>query len=185
VSGDEDFLSRWSRRKTAARDPDRAVPEAPAPKAAPAAESPPTAASERAPLPPVEALTPESDFSPFMDRDVDSGVRSQALKALFTDPHFNTVDMLDVYMDDYSIPDPLPESWLGKLRQMSRLGDRAGRDREEAERRNAAAAGQTVEGGPDMAALPEDPPPANDGGGGGIQDPDDAIPALPIRDSST
>ena len=33
------------------------------------------------------------------------------------------MDGLDVYIDDYSKPDPIPESWLGRLNQMARLGD--------------------------------------------------------------
>ncbi len=73
--------------------------------------------------PPVESLTPESDFTPFMAREVDEGVKRQALKTLFSDPRFNIMDGLDVYIDDYSKPDPLPEGWLEKLNQVARLGD--------------------------------------------------------------
>ena len=85
----------------------------------------------------MESLTPQSDFTPFMAPEVDAQTRSQALKALFADPHFNTMDMMDVYVDDYSKPDPLPASWLEKLEQLSHLGDKAGRDREAAERARA------------------------------------------------
>ena len=56
------------------------------------------------------------------------------------------MDMMDVYVDDYSKPDPLPDSWLEKLEQVSRLGDRAGRDREEAERRKALAEAEQAAG---------------------------------------
>ena len=76
-----------------------------------------------APLPPVESLTPDSDFSPFMGADVDELLRRRALKTLFQDPRFNVMDGLDVYIDDYSKPDPLPEGWLEKMNQMARLGD--------------------------------------------------------------
>ena len=31
-----------------------------------------------------------------------------AMKKLFTDPHFNVMDGLDIYIDDYRKPDPLP-----------------------------------------------------------------------------
>ncbi len=37
------------------------------------------------------------------------------MKQLFTDPHFNVMDRMDVYIDDYSIPDPLPESMLRQM----------------------------------------------------------------------
>jgi hypothetical protein len=142
VAGEENFLSRWSRRKTESREASQAEPAVPEKAAAVPAAAPEAPPVEREPLPALESLTPESDFAPFMAADVDGDVRRQALKTLFSDPHFNTMDMMDVYVDDYSKPDPLPESWLAKLEQVSRLGDRAGRDREEAERREALARAQ-------------------------------------------
>ena len=42
-------------------------------------------------------------------------VRNAAMKKLFADPHFNVMDGLDTYIDDYSIPDPLPASMLRKM----------------------------------------------------------------------
>ena len=121
----DDFLSRWSRRKHQARKGE--VPAEPAaspvtpPAEAPAAE-PAAPAAETPPLPPVESLTTESDFTPFMKPDVDHGLRNQALKTLFSDPQFNVMDGLDVYIDDYSKPDPMPEGWLEKMTQVARLG---------------------------------------------------------------
>lgn len=143
----DDFLRRWSRRKLAAksataRAPEAPPPVAPPPLAAPADELAPTPPAES--LPPVESLTPESDFTPFMKSEVDPATRRQALKALFQDPRFNVMDGLDVYIDDYSKPDPLPADWLGKMNQLTHLGDRAERDRAEAAA--AAAAAREVEG---------------------------------------
>ena len=63
----------------------------------------------------VQALTPESDFKPFMARDVDPQVKNAAMKKLFSDPHFNVMDGLDTYIDDYSQPDPLPDSMLRQM----------------------------------------------------------------------
>ena len=124
---DDHFLSRWSRRKhLAKRDPSQLEKEeaTPAPSAAaPADAQIPVARGEAAPLPPVESLTPDSDFTPFMRGEVDPGVRQQALRTLFRDPRFNVMDGLDVYIDDYSKPDPLPEGWLEKMNQLARLGD--------------------------------------------------------------
>ena len=122
----EDFLSRWSRRKLAAKaetpPPPAALPEPP--KAVAPPPVPEAAKVETAPaaLPAVESLTPESDFAPFMRPDVDGAVRRQALKTLFGDPRFNVMDGLDVYIDDYSKPDPLPEGWLAQMSQMAHLG---------------------------------------------------------------
>ena len=121
-----DFLSRWSRRKTAARTgvpPAEIAPAAAVPATAPAEASPNAQPEPPAPLPPVESLTPESDFTPFMRSDVEPGLRQQALRTLFRDPRFNVMDGLDVYIDDYSKPDPIPAEWLGKLNMMARLGD--------------------------------------------------------------
>ena len=139
---DEPFLSRWSRRKNESREgaepvPPPSVPEAPVAKAAPAA------AAE--PLPPVESLTPESDFTGFMKPEVDEGLKRRALKTLFQDPQFNVMDGLDTYIDDYSKPDPLPEGWLAQLKQVARLGDYNERMKEEARAQlDGPAEGPTV-----------------------------------------
>ena len=125
MSGD-DFLSRWSRRKHAAR---KGAPEEESPKPVPVAEvsavPPPDAPlpPPEPPLPPVESLTPESDFTPFMRPGVDPALRQQAMRTLMRDPRFNVMDGLDVYIDDFSKPDPIPPDWLGQLNQMARLGD--------------------------------------------------------------
>lgn len=67
-------------------------------------------------LPSLDSLTPQSDFSPFMAKDVDRQLRNQAMKKLFTDPHYNIMDRLDTYIDDYSVHTPLP---LEVIRQMN------------------------------------------------------------------
>ena len=124
---DETFLSRWSRRKAAER---RGEPEAEAP---PPAEVAPVAAPEPAPGEPVAEepppltledaakLTPADDFSPFVAQGVDETVKRAALKKLFADPHFNVMDGLDTYIDDYSQPDPLPPEMLRELRHAASL----------------------------------------------------------------
>jgi Protein of unknown function (DUF3306) len=63
----------------------------------------------------VHELTSESDFSPFVAKNVPSEVRNSAMKKLFTDPHYNVMDRLDIYIDDYSQPDPIPESMLRQM----------------------------------------------------------------------
>jgi len=123
VSDDGDFLRRWSRRKVASRTGET-LESAPPPAQAAVPVETGTAPEARAPdpLPPVESLTPESDFAPFMQPGVDPGVKREALKTLLRDPRFNVMDGLDVYIDDYSKPDPLPAEWLGQLKQLERLG---------------------------------------------------------------
>lgn len=60
-------------------------------------------------------MTPQSDFKRFMASDVDPEVKNAAMKKLFADPHFNVMDRLDIYIDDYSLPDPLPQSMLRQM----------------------------------------------------------------------
>lgn len=133
----ESFLGRWSQRKRALAQ-GLPVPE-PAPKAeplpaTPAAPRPADALAQAAANPPPEpsappltladtqALTPQSDFKPFVASDVSSEVKNAAMKKLFADPHFNVMDGMDIYIDDYSKPDPLPESMLRQMVSAQFLG---------------------------------------------------------------
>lgn len=90
------------------------------PAAAPRAggpESEPATPPDR-PLPTmadVQGLTPSSDFQDFMRQGVPGEVRNAAMKKLFTDPHFNVMDGLDIYIGDYNTPDPLPAGMLEKM----------------------------------------------------------------------
>lgn len=63
----------------------------------------------------VKALNADSSFAPFVSREVSPEVRNAAMKKLFTDPHYNLMDGLDIYIDDYSKPDPMPASMLRQL----------------------------------------------------------------------
>jgi hypothetical protein len=63
----------------------------------------------------VEQLTPQSDFSSFMSQGVSPEVRNAAMKKLFTDPHYNVKDGLDIYIGDYNTPDPMPAGMLAKM----------------------------------------------------------------------
>jgi hypothetical protein len=162
------FLSRWSRRKIAARE-GKPLPEpettgtAPEPRAreegtlhsaaagtsagaAPAADE--QAAAE---LPAIESLKGlTSDYQEFMRPDVDTATRSAALRKLFGDPHFNAMDGLDVYIDDYSKPDPIPAAMLKTLHHARSL---LGFPDEEA----ATAPGDAVSAGVTEAAPAEAP----------------------------
>ena len=137
---DDGFLSRWARRKADARSGVAPAPEAspappgpaatrglpvPAMPAAPAPAAMPAAAPDLPPLPTLDdvaRLTKDSDFSPYVARNVDAGVRNAAMKKLFSDPHFNVMDGLDTYIDDYGKPDPIPLSMLRRMNQAAVLG---------------------------------------------------------------
>ena len=102
-------LKRWSQRKLAASRGAQAPATPEPPPTTAAASQPATAAASAAPeLPAIDSLTLDSDFAQFLRPDVDETVRRSALRKLFSDPRFNVMDGLDVYIDDYSQPDPLP-----------------------------------------------------------------------------
>ena len=67
-------------------------------------------------------LTRDSDYSAFVARGVTPEIKNAALKKLFTDPHFNIMDGLDTYIDDYGKPDPLPPGMLRQMVQSKMLG---------------------------------------------------------------
>lgn len=123
------FLGRWARRKTdilqgkPLDEPFVGLPPlgVPAAVASPAATvsadtvAPQSGATAKQPalsMDDVKLLTKDSDFKPFMARDVGSDLRNAAMKKLFSDPHFNVMDGLDIYIDDYSKSDPIPEDML-------------------------------------------------------------------------
>jgi len=75
------------------------------------------------PLPPLESLTIDSDFSPFMQPGVDETVKRAALRKLLRDPRFNVMDGLDVYIDDYSKPSPIEPEVVRTLVQARYIFD--------------------------------------------------------------
>jgi hypothetical protein len=56
-----------------------------------------------------------------MKPDVDPAVQQAAMKKMFSDPHFNVMDGLDIYIDDYSKPDPIPLEMLKHMVQSDML----------------------------------------------------------------
>ncbi len=94
----EPFLARWSRLKREA--PVEKKDDSPAPA-----------------VPPVDNLTPESDFAAFMNPKVKEELRRLALKKLFSDPHFNVPDPFEPYSRDWTVGEPIPEELLATLNQ--------------------------------------------------------------------
>lgn len=145
---EDNFFSRWSRRKAEVRSGAVVTPPAEAPAATQAAEA--SAAGTAANLQPpatvapadpvqqstpderpresaptmsdVAQLTPQSDFTRFVAPGVDNQVKQAAMKRLFADPHFNRMDGLDVYIDDYTQSTPIPMSVLRQMVQSRALG---------------------------------------------------------------
>lgn len=94
----EAFLSRWSRLKR------EGVPEK-------------TEETPKPTVPPVDKLTPDSDFTPFMHPKVEDALRRVALKKLFNDPHFNTPDPFEPFSGDWNVGEPISEELLATLNQ--------------------------------------------------------------------
>jgi hypothetical protein len=99
----EAFLDRWSRLK---RDSVQEKKEEESPKPS---------------LPPVDKLTPDSDFTGFMHPKVEDALRRVALKKLFSDPRFNVADPFEAYSGDWTGGEPIPEEMLATLNQAKRL----------------------------------------------------------------
>ena len=102
----EAFLSRWSRLKREAPAKEKALEEKKEVEAQPAPA-----------LPPVETLTPESDFAGFMHPKVKEELRRVALKKLFSDPHFSTPDPFEPFSGDWTVAEPIANELLAKLNQ--------------------------------------------------------------------
>ena len=170
------FASRWSRRKVLVREGHK-VPAAPVvevvvpvpmPSAvvvapAPVLEAPaPEVPREPPPtLADVATLNRDSSYARFVTSDVAPEVKNAALKKLFSDPHFNIMDGLDTYIDDYGKPDPLPLSMLRQMTQAVALGlfDDDDKDKPAAIATNTTNAAATA---PSALPPPECPPAAPD-----------------------
>jgi hypothetical protein len=167
---DDGFLARWSRRKVQTRrSAEPAVEPTPQPQPPPLppagmavapvtppalVEQPAVATAPPAPEPPkaptmedVQLLTRSSDYSRFVARGVDVAVQRAAMKKLFSDPRFNVMDGLDVYIEDYGVTTPISPSELRQMTQSKFL--RLFEDEEKPE--------QPGQVSPDGAAQPEMP----------------------------
>ena len=136
-AGERDgFLSRWSERKTLARqgvelpEPeehpasqpesesqqidagDAADDNAAAVESQEAAE----AVDETPELPAIDSLDEDSDYSPFLASGVSPDVQREALRKLFHSPKFNIRDGLDDYDLDFTNPEPLGNIVTAEMR---------------------------------------------------------------------
>jgi hypothetical protein len=122
------------------------------------------------PLPPVEQLRPDSDFTPFMNPAVDPGTRRAALKKLFADAHFNVPDPYEAYSEDYTKSEPIPAQMLRainrardvavkgpeKVAEEERLAEEQARAAAAPEEAADAAGEPTNQGNPDHVAGRQD-----------------------------
>ena len=133
MSGIQHFMLRWSRLKRQ-----------------------PTAAGTVKALPPLETLADDADLSAYLGQQVDASLRRQALKRIFSTPGFNVMDGLDVYIDDYSIADPIPAEMLAQMSQARMLFDaEAPGEHERASADPGGAMADAVTPLPESASTPD------------------------------
>lgn len=164
-AGDESFLRRWSRRKHEAEAVEDRAPPAADPVAPP--HDPPAPVLTDADMPPIESLTPDSDFSGFMSPGVSEALRQQALRVLFRSPGLNVRCPLDSEYYDCANMTPLGSVVTHEMREemereakkkLAELGRKALADEPPAGAGAAVAAEQTP------AAGGGDTPKTNDQG---------------------
>ncbi len=160
---DENFVSRWSRRKIDARktgekpaetkpSSEPAVPAAPAVANAGAA-APPPGASEPSKLPPLESLKGlASEYTEFLKPGVDENLRRSALKKLFADPHFENFERFEAYCEDFTKGEPIPLAMLKTLEHAKGLLF------DDEEKKDAHAAAEKPAAGPPPQAIEKPEP---------------------------
>ena len=126
----EDFFARWSKKKSdvssAADEPQQDSAAEPLPEVQGKDGAAVVEDAEAQVFPTqedVEKLTHDSDYSAFMGQGVDESVKRSAMKKLFSNPHFNIMDGLDVYIEDYSKFEPISPALLASLSHAKGLLD--------------------------------------------------------------
>jgi hypothetical protein len=102
---DENFVSRWSRRKRESGQVDagnESAAQAPVAQEGETAGHEPERALTDEDMPPLEELGEESDYSAFLSSGVSEKLRQTALRKLFRSAKFNICDGLDDYAEDYT-----------------------------------------------------------------------------------
>ena len=155
--GAGDFLSRWSRRKLEAREGCTGTGDIVAGASQAAGETDaalepvqPERELTDADMPPLESLTEDSDFTPFMSPGVSDGLRRLALRKLFGQPAFNITDGLNDYDEDYTQFANLGNVVTHEMKRMLK------RELEGIEGESAPADVPPAEPGAADAALPEE-----------------------------
>ena len=109
----ESFIRRWARRKTenSVDSPSTMTKVAVVEQHATAGFAAPESLTMRD----VAALTVDADYSRFVGAGLEKTVHRAAMKKLFSDPHFNVMDGLDIYISDYNLPSPVSAAMLAAL----------------------------------------------------------------------
>jgi Protein of unknown function (DUF3306) len=105
MSGAENFLARWSRRKRQAAQRPTQPESSPAAPEMPAAEAP----APDSPLPPIESITAATDLKPFLTSGVPASLARAALRRAWTaDPAIRDFVGLAENAWDFNAQDGVP-----------------------------------------------------------------------------
>ncbi len=117
----EEFLQRWSRRKTTAMENAQDAEAAQEKEPAVPASEPELPPKTDADMPPVESIDESTDMREFFSPEVSEKLRRVALRKLFHLPQFNIVDGLDDYDDDFTTFEALGEIVTADMRHQMEL----------------------------------------------------------------
>lgn len=122
----EEFFARWAKKNAESAKTSEDLPAQGANELVPDKAASADVAPEQQPLPTMDdvaKLTHDSDYSGFMAQGVDESVKRSAMKKLFTDPHFNIMDGLDVYIEDFNKFEPMTPAFIAGLSHAKGLMD--------------------------------------------------------------
>jgi hypothetical protein len=139
-SGEEAFLSRWSRLKQA-----ETQSVEPADQDAPPVEDKQLTQLTDADMPPIESLTEASDYSGFLSPEVTEQLRQQALQKLFRSACFNVCDGLDDYAEDFTSFEKLGDVITADLKfRMQQEAEKLAETAEEGGAENSQSADRSI-----------------------------------------
>ncbi len=170
----ENFLSRWSKRKLEAKEkpaeteltPSVLKPEGGSSLPAPPGQgtgsdqladtgrvvggAPEANAQPEAPVPTeadLQGIEQGGDVKAFLSDKVSTELKNKAFKALFSRPEYNVMDGLDIYIEDYNTFVPLSQEQIGKMTFSKQLLSRPDLEKlaEEAEKASTPAIPTTGE----------------------------------------
>lgn len=122
----DEFFARWAKKNAESAKASESLPDTDAGVLVSDGAASADLAPESQPLPTMDdvaKLTHDSDYSGFMAQGVDESVKRSAMKKLFTDPHFNIMDGLDVYIEDFNKFEPMTPAFIAGLSHAKGLMD--------------------------------------------------------------
>ncbi|RQO38531.1 DUF3306 domain-containing protein [Herminiimonas sp. KBW02] len=122
----DEFFARWAKKNAESAQASKSLSGKDASELVPDSAASADVAPEQQPVPTMDdvaKLTHDSDYSGFMAQGVDESVKRSAMKKLFTDPHFNIMDGLDVYIEDFNKFEPMTPAFIAGLSHAKGLLD--------------------------------------------------------------